>query len=809
MGRRTAVFGVVLVAAAVATLSPPRAAPAPPVARTAACDALGAADGFAVFSHQNITDPDGETMTGRIAAAGNVTLGSGINVTGSPSPAIIAGGNFTAGKSGGGGTVNGGVRYGGSADVASNFVVNGGLKQGAPGIDFDKEFNDLALLSVTWAEEPQTDGVQVVLQPWGALEFHGYSTGLNVFNITSTEQSNLVQGIQIKLDKGPQPGTSAPPSVLINVTTAIPLSLGPSYFDLGAASADRLIWNLPHATGITFTKQVAWKGLILAPNASVSTVSGAQLTGQIIAKDVPAGSWVLTGQAQSVCPPGPTPPGPEPDTSLELEALCVDPFGNLAMRVANTGDRDREVHWSDIGVGKADQGDFTALKNQYQYFNVRGGDGDSRILMIADPADPVRFDPARGTDQRCGGRITVAKRTTGDAPPGPWTVTVSGVGPDGSGVVTRSAQLEAGGSAEFAALGGYQSGPAPFGDVVGGIPYVISEPDPLGGKAEISANPVEIFGFTDPDREQNELVTITNHYPDTGGGGGEPPIAPPTDATLPPGAPDPPPGPGLDAGSPGTVNPDLVVTHSITPGRVRVGDTVQSVTRVRNAGPVAADAVVARELPQYRRLAASRVARVLSLSTSAGRCTQRRPVRCELGRLAPGAEVVIRSRALMLIAAPLISVNMASTPTPESNTTNNMALAPVVVRERAPNLRVGISAPPSGRVGVRLSYRVRVTGTGRHGARFVRLCAARAATLTEIHGDGTFGVRGARCRDIRSLPSGRTVSFAVSGVPAAAGQLRLRATATAVDLAGTARARTQVPITGPVACGSAARRMRC
>ena len=423
---------------------------------------------------------------------------------------------------------------------------------------------------------------------------------------------------------------------------------------------------------------------------------------------------MLTGQAQSSCPPGPpTTPPPEPDTSLEAEALCVDPFGSLAMRVANTGDRDRQVHWSDIGAGKSDHGDFVALKNRYEYFNVRGGGGDSRILMIADPQDPVRFDPLRGTDQRCGGRITVTKLTTGDAPPGPWTVTLTGVDPGGAGVQTRTAQLTAGASVEFSALGGYQPGSAAFGDVVGGIPYTISEPDPLGGKAEISANPVEILGFTDSGREQNEFVTITNRYPETGGPGEPPPVEPPTEPTLPPGAPDPLPGPGLEPGSPGTVNPDLVVTHSVTPGRVRVGDTVQTVTRVRNAGPVAADAVVARELPQYRRLQAARVARVTSISTSAGHCTHRRPVRCELGTLAAGAEVVIRSRTRVLVAAPLISVVMASTPTPESNTTNNIALAPVVVRERVPHLRVGISAPPSGRVGVGLSYRVRVTGTGR------------------------------------------------------------------------------------------------
>ncbi len=287
-----------------------------------------------------------------------------------------------------------------------------------------------------------------------------------------------------------------------------------------------------------------------------------------------------------------------------------------------------------------------------------------------------------------------------------------------------------------------------------------------------------------------------------GSGGGQP--------TLPPGVPDPPPGPDLEGGQPGAPAADLVVTHTITPARARVGDTVRVTTRVRNAGAIPAVGVVARELPQYRRLQANRVARIESATLSAaGTCNSRRPLRCSLGTLAPGAQAVIRVRAVVLVAAQLQSVVMASSQTPESNTTNNMDVAPVAVSEAAPHLRVGISAPPSGRVGAGLGYRVKVTGTGPNGARTVRLCAPPAATLTEVRAPGTFAVRRARCQDIPRLPRGRTVSFAVSGVPAAAGRLRLAATATAVDLPGTARATAQVPISGPAACGSATARLRC
>jgi Domain of unknown function DUF11 len=274
--------------------------------------------------------------------------------------------------------------------------------------------------------------------------------------------------------------------------------------------------------------------------------------------------------------------------------------------------------------------------------------------------------------------------------------------------------------------------------------------------------------------------------------------------------PDPPPGPDLDGGQPGAPNADLVVTHTITPARVRVGDTIRSVTRIRNAGAIPAVGAVARELPQYRPREANRVARIESTTLSAtGKCTSRRPLRCTLGTLAPGAEVVLRTRAVMLVAAPLQSVVMASSQTPESNTTNNIDVAPVAVSEAAPHLRVGISAPPSGRVGAGLDYRVKVTGTGPNGARTVRLCAPPAATLTEVRAPGTFAVRRTRCQDIPRLPRGRTVSFVVSGVPAAAGRLRLAAIATAIDLPGVARATAQVPISGPLACGSAARRLRC
>src|SRR4051795_5304288 len=165
-------------------------------------------------------------------------------------------------------------------------------------------------------------------------------------------------------------------------------------------------------------------------------------------------------------------------------------------------------------------------------------------------AGGIRLGPVAGTDQPCAGEITVTKLTAGEAPPGPWTVRLTG----GDGRLTRSAQFGPGESVTFDALGGYQPGSARLGQVVGGIVYTISEPDPLGGTATVSHNPVEIL------TGQHEAVAVLNSY--TGGGvvvprrGGEQP-------TLPPGAPRPPSGPDLIGGPPGEPAADLAVTHTI------------------------------------------------------------------------------------------------------------------------------------------------------------------------------------------------------------------------------------------------------
>ena len=167
-------------------------AAAPPVARAAACASLGAADRFAVFSDGPFTAAagGGTSITGRIAAKGDVTV-DGVYINPGPNdatPTVVTGGSFIGGRTTGqGGTLNGGVRYADTLDIAQNFQVNGARIHDEPPFSFDDEFTNLALLSDTWGEREQTPGATVTLQPWGALELRGPVDGLNVFTIDGAD----------------------------------------------------------------------------------------------------------------------------------------------------------------------------------------------------------------------------------------------------------------------------------------------------------------------------------------------------------------------------------------------------------------------------------------------------------------------------------------------------------------------------------------------------------------------------------------------------------------------------------------------
>jgi len=221
---------------------------------------------------------------------------------------------------------------------------------------------------------------------------------------------------------------------------------------------------------------------------------------------------------------------------------------------------------------------------------------------------------------------------------------------------------------------------------------------------------------------------------------------------------------------------------------------------------VAAVGVVAREIPQLRPNDANSVAHVLTLTTSRGTCTQRRPVRCALGTLAPGAVVTIRTRTRVLVAATLHSVVVVSSDTPDPNTTNNMANAGLVT-EAVPVIHAHVSAPASVAFGSRFTYRAGVSVTGRFAATAVRLCTRPPAGLLTVRAPGTYRLHGSRCRNFGTVQPGHTAGFQVSGVASRSGRLTIGDVATAVD-ARSSRASAPVVVGAVAACPALSRRAR-
>ncbi|HEY4828388.1 MAG TPA: collagen-binding domain-containing protein [Solirubrobacteraceae bacterium] len=748
------------------------------------CAALGEAAGFAVFSDGDFTSISGTSIAGRIAAAGDVTL-DGINVgpaPGEPSPEIIAGRDFIAGRStGAGGSVSGGVTYGRTADVAPNFTVSGGVTQAVPPFSFESEFVTLRELSASLADEIQTTGASVTLNPYSAaLQLTGTDAGLNVFTV-SAAQLTRAAGIVIDLT---QPGATA----LINVTTDTELTIAPQYMNLqGSAAASGILWNMPLATGLAVNHGVSWQGSILAPNATVTTSGHPQLSGQLIAATVPSSDLVINETKLTAClpPPSPSEPPAPPDDTLSLTALCIDASGALDMRLRNTGDSARSGDWIDL-TG-TDFGHFDVPAHSDLFFSVLGGSGTSRIRATS--GNTVLQES--GTDHTCAGQITVHLIVEGDGPAGvTWPVRITG---GANGNDTTVLNLAAGEYDTITVRGGYQPGTAPIDQVVGGVAYTISEDETHGAtQVTISLNPVEIL------EGQNESVTVTNLYTTTeSGAGGEGPEQP----TLPPGATPPPDGPDLVGEVSGA---DLSITHRITPARVRVGGVVQSVTVVRNLGPVVANGVVAREIPPFRPHLYDSVSHVLSLTTTAGRCSQGRPVRCQLGALAPGSSVTIRSRTRILVAANLRSVVVVSSNTDDSNTANNMAEAGVTAVGDTP-VRAGISAPPFVPFGTRFSYHDTVTDTSPVAALSVRLCTRPPASLLAVQAPEAISYRGLYCLDIPRLAPGQTAGFAVSATPSRSGRLVVSDHATVAGLSRISRASTPVLVGAAAACPSVSR----
>jgi choice-of-anchor A domain-containing protein len=730
------------------------------------CANLGVLENYEVFVSGYI-NVNNDGMQGPAAAYGDIKM-SGYSVSGglAPDPArldLIAGGNLTAF----GVHANGSVRYGGTLIGGVGVPAGATVSKGRAPFELDDESARMQLLSAEWGALP---GIEVKKQVGEVLALTGESTGLNVFHVTTA----ILQGARNITISVPAGG-----SALIDVS-------GPSYSTSLAGtyaagnSAVPTIWNFTGATTVHMGG-LNWYGTVLAPDATINASSG-QLFGRVWGDDW-TGSATLQHGLQPACMPPPT------AQTMLLTAMCVDFRTNeLAIRVRNVSEANKKVTWRDLE--SAQTGSFELLDATDQYFHVLEGNKPHKIVVT----DGVEEDTVEGTTRPCEATIEVHKTTSGEGTPpaGPWKVRVTGT----SGFVGTQEVL-AGGTVAFKVPGTYEAGTATTALDPGGYNYTVTEEDPQGAVATVTPELVPI------NDGQGATVEIDNRYdpPAVTPPAPEPPAPKPPAIEPPAPLPGEPQLPPLTPAPPHQAAADLVIAEAIralaVPTHVTVGKKFEVTVHVSNRGSLPAVGVVATELPQANRLHPNLVAQVLSVAGAApGTCTHVRPVTCNLGTLQPGADVAIHARAKALTTGALTSILRVSSTTPELNTTNNMVMTGVDFVPQATKLSVKVSAPSRGRVGGKLSYRVRAKVGRAAPARFVRLCQKPPTGLRITSAPKTFRHRGSICRNFKKIPAGGSAGFTVNGVPgtkAAGRTLSLTAQASAPSLK-TAKTRRSIAI---------------
>jgi choice-of-anchor A domain-containing protein len=753
--------GTLLLAAALAASG--GTASRPVVAQRQACGGLGDASDFVAFAHGDFTAANTQ-IAGRVAAGGNVSLASYALGSALPhDPArvdLIVGGNLTATN---GSVQHGGVTYGGT--VSGQVYAAGPVRQAPPPFSFDDAFATLRERSAQWFDLPANGSISG--PTYGVLTLSGSDPDLNVFAVTAARLQSA-QRITVNVPAGS--------TTIVNVSGSSYTSAAyPTSTVEPESLSSTLLWNFPLATSVQIGPGLAWQGTVLAPSAVLSLPQNGQLNGQALAKRIDGGI-TMNYRLFAGCPP------PPPRETLDLASLCTDPVTDVAkLRLRNSGENAREVAWDDLDSGQS--GSFTAREGHDTFFDVANGSGHT----IAARSGSTRLS-VEATRSHCTGTIEVRKVVTGSGtrPPGPWTIAI-----EGDSGFRKEVQLADGESASVSVPGTYQAGSVPIGEVTGGYRYVVVEDDPLGGTASVDRGPITILDG------QHEVVTVGNDFPEgVDPPDPEPPIPPSPQPEVPPGPAQPLPGPDLTAGGrDGRPTADLDVRARLPAHPVRVGVPFTVDVVIRNRGAAAAVGAVGREVPQLDPRHPNRVARILSVRAGEARCTDSRPVRCKLGTLEPGEKITIRVRAELLVPGLLRSVILATSTTPESNTTNNIAVHRVRSTRPPAHLRVAVSAPPLAPIGTPFRYRVVATSRGKQGAHYVRVCSRSPRGLFVSARPHTFRHRGRICRDFRRIRRGQRVGFTVTAVPAAfaAGRtLSIPASAGLPDRPRAARGRASV-----------------
>jgi choice-of-anchor A domain-containing protein len=740
----------------------------PSSAAATECTPIGVPGQFDVFTDSTFgLTSSGGTIEGRVAVGGNAQLQGGVTIGKDPPLApnrdrtdLMVAGDLTI-ESSGGSVPKGRVTYGGLLTQRGTLTALAGPDHVQPEVKIADEFATLLKRSEETAKI--VPYVTVSGPTNNVLTLSNHMSTLNVFRVTTEQMQNAGQ-IIVDVDAGS--------TTVINV-------LGSAFtsrlygIQLLGATPDKVLWNFSSATEVQQHSGLDWRGTMLAPKADVS-VSNGQFYGQIFADTVTVGGELVHHVPYTGCL-APLPRPPEPQRNISLKSLCTDPATKRhALVLTNNDPTDYEVHWEDTGSGLSDTLPAPAKKDTF--FDIPGGDKPHHIVATS---GPTTVEATTGIN-KCGGSIVIGKAVTGEGipPPGPWAILV-----EGGSSFSQTVPLLAGAQATLNVPGRFEPGSVPIGQIAGGYDYTITEPAPLGARASVDPTLVTVTNEQPPHE-----VAVTNQYdavpPEPPEPGPEPPVPP--QPPLPPGPPQPLPGPDLVLAASLGGGADLAVSERISPRISQVGHVVSVTVRVRNLGPLPADGAVVREIPQVDPRRPNQVAQILGVTPTiraTSPCTSTRPLRCGPATLAVGAQAVVRVRARMLRPGAFQSVVVASSLTPDTNTTNNASVSGLVVR-RPSRVAVAVHAPAVARVGEPVSYRVVARGTGSDGAVSVRFCHRPPARLLMTSAPGTFRYRGRVCRDVSRLRAGQRAAFTVHAIPASSAggrTLPLLATATAPE----------------------------
>lgn len=837
------------------------------------CGSLGEAAAYDVFS-DGVYEARSTEVYGRVAARGNVDVSQiGIGSATSGGYDVVAGGNIK----GRGGQIHGDARYGGALDFDPTFGLTGGqASKGDPPFSFDEQFAHLRELSATLAELPDTPGNTVAAE-YGALKFGTTDSSRDryVFNVAGSTLASQ-PGVEISLPAGSTAIFNVTgPQVTLTQTNYMNLSgidAGHILWNFHGVESFTLSPSVPWQGTLLAPSAEVKKiesgplyGQVIAKQARLGTLSivrapfdgclpapapepePIELAG--LCADA-AGNLAMrlrnTGTRDLEDVVWRDLDSPQGGTFTALAGqdryFHVDVADGKTHRIRVTAGhttveatgRPRPCRGrltvSEQAVGQSPHGEWTVV--------LTGADGPVGSTALAD-GETFASDRVPGGYQE--GSVPIGES------PGGVQYTISEPDPRGGVAVVSPylVELTDGDAADVLVTTFYRGTPIiPIEPPT--VPIHPTDPirpvlptDPPRPVIPPPTDPTQPVAPTDPttpvvvvdpirpiippptDPTRPPLPTDpTRPVPPT-----DPirPIVPtdptipvvPTDPIRPPGPPVPPTGPGLIPAPPGVDAADLRVTHTISPRRFRVGDTVTALIHVRNRGPVAAVGTVLREVPQFRGGRLQRVATILSLKPSRGSCRRARPARCTLGTLAagarasapralaPGEQVTVRARVRVRVPGRLYSILVASSRTAETNLTNNVSIRDLTGRRPTPRVNVRVEAPETGRVGSPLTYRVTVTGAGAAGADAARVCTRIPAGFTERRAPGTFRYRGMRCHDYAPLHKGASRSFLVHAVPAGRGQVRIPAVAAALGTARIARASDRTLIVGG-GCASAA-----